>query len=62
MLLDLLLLWELCGEAGEFAEKIKKLSRNRNILVPFYDIATTNIDKLLDRRERGVIKSVGDNR
>jgi len=86
----------LMGEAGEVAEKIKKLSRNQNIELPSYfntsdefrealakelgdvlwyiaalstelrlkldDVAAMNIAKLLDRQQRGVIKSEGDNR
>lgn len=84
----------LAGEAGEVAEKVKKLWRNRNITsgkeletilanelikelgdtlwyiaalanelnVPLADIARSNITKLQDRLERGVIKSAGDNR
>lgn len=86
----------LTGEAGEAAEKIKKLSRNNDIGLPGYevttpefreelakeigdvlwycaalsfelganldDIAELNLAKLVDRRERGVIKSSGDNR
>jgi NTP pyrophosphatase (non-canonical NTP hydrolase) len=30
--------------------------------IPLHDIARMNIQKLLDRRKRGVIKSSGDNR
>lgn len=88
----------LAGEAGEVAEKIKKISRNNNVLVPsrldvdvnlalkesiikelgdvlwyvaaisselgvsLYDVANKNIEKLLDRQARGVLKSEGDNR
>lgn len=80
----------LVGEAGEFAEKIKKMFRNddgkisdekkedlkrelgdvlwylsqlsRLLDVSLEDVATTNIKKLKDRKEREVIKSEGDNR
>jgi NTP pyrophosphatase (non-canonical NTP hydrolase) len=80
----------LVGEAGEVAEKVKKLQRNQDgklteddrqellkelgdvlwylsaiahyLDEPLGDIAQTNIDKLLDRKARGVIKSKGDNR
>lgn len=80
----------LTGEAGEVAEKVKKMLRNDNGVlseekriaikhelgdVLWYisqaarlldfslsDIAQANIDKLKDRRARGVIKSEGDNR
>lgn len=80
----------LTGEAGEVAEKIKKLHRNqagdmsdkdRQELLkelgdvlwyvsaiahyldePLGKIAESNLAKLLDRKERGVLKSQGDNR
>lgn len=80
----------LTGEAGEVAEKIKKLFRNENgILSQEYkleiakelgdvlwylsqisteldlsleEVARLNLEKLLDREKRGVIKSQGDNR
>ena len=80
----------LTGEAGEIAEKIKKIIRNHDgdfskldlddikkelgdVLwylamlshtfgISFDDVAKTNIDKLADRKARGVIKSTGDNR
>lgn len=80
----------LVGEAGEVAEKIKKLHRNnggamndneRQELLkelgdvlwyvsalahyldePLNKIAQDNLDKLFDRKARGVIKSKGDNR
>jgi NTP pyrophosphatase (non-canonical NTP hydrolase) len=86
----------LTGEAGETADKIKKISRNRNILTPslsdlteeerlaiikeigdvlwyisalsyelgttLEEVATININKLFDRRDRNVIKGEGDNR
>lgn len=80
----------LAGEAGEVAEKIKKMLRDDDgILTPerkdaikkeigdvlWYaaalardcelnldDIAKANIEKLFDRRERGVLKGDGDNR
>lgn len=84
----------MCGEAGEVAEKIKKLWRNkgktegsqldesekleiekevgdclwycsamaRRIGSSLERVAATNIAKLSDRKQRGVIKSEGDNR
>jgi NTP pyrophosphatase (non-canonical NTP hydrolase) len=86
----------LAGEAGELVDKIKKISRNKGILVPsksdltedeklaiikelgdvcwyvsalagelgttLTEVATININKLFDRRDRNVIKSEGDNR
>lgn len=82
------------GEAGEFADKIKKHWRNtghmsaesmtpeqrmgalkelgdqlwyitasaRELSSSLEEVAEINVDKLQDRRERGVIKSTGDNR
>jgi len=90
----------LAGEAGELAEKVKKLWRNHGVMglghknltdpleialregaikeagdclwyldaiarelkTTLEEIAQQNVIKLLDRRERGVIKSEGDNR
>lgn len=80
----------LVGEAGEVAEKIKKLVRNdkghvseekrqeikkelgdvqwylQQLATEFNftleEVAQGNLDKLNDRKERGVIKSEGDNR
>lgn len=80
----------LCGEAGEVAEKFKKIYRNndgkmsaddkREIIkelgdvlwyissiahylnVSFSEVADKNLEKLFDRKNRGVIKSSGDNR
>jgi NTP pyrophosphatase (non-canonical NTP hydrolase) len=80
----------IAGEAGEVAEKIKKILRNDNGEVSdekkselkkelgdilwymaqlgivlgfeFDEVATTNLAKLQDRLNRGVIKSQGDNR
>lgn len=78
------------GEAGEVAEKIKKVLRNHNGQVTdemreelkkeigdviwylsqlsgelgytFAEVAQANIDKLQDRKARGVLKGAGDNR
>lgn len=80
----------LAGEAGEVAEKIKKLFRNENgdlsqeykleiakelgdvlwylsqisteLNLSLEEVAQLNLEKLLDREKRGVIKSEGDNR
>jgi len=80
----------LAGEAGEVAEKIKKLFRNKNgdlsqeykleiakelgdvlwylsqisteLNLSLEEVAQLNLEKLLDREKRGVIKSEGDNR
>ncbi len=60
----------IAGEAGEVADKVKKLWRNkdvqdamaRRIGSSFEQVLEKNIKKLLDRRARGVIKSEGDNR
>ena len=80
----------LCGEAGEVAEKIKKVIRNKrgkiddkdvqeikkelgdtlwylsevasSLGLELEDVAISNLEKLADRHQRGVIKSSGDNR
>ena len=80
----------LAGEAGEFAEKVKKMMRDsggvvspeirdfmtkelgdimwyvaqagRQIGVSMEEIATKNMEKLLDRKERGVLCGSGDAR
>jgi NTP pyrophosphatase (non-canonical NTP hydrolase) len=80
----------LCGEAGEVAEKVKKIIRDdagvvspdkrenikkelgdvmwyvsavaTELQLNLQDIAKANIDKLFDRRERGVLSGSGDNR
>jgi len=80
----------LVGEAGEVAEKIKKIIRNEKgkvsnerkkqlekemgdvlwylanlateLKLPLDQIAKKNIEKLTDRKKRGVLKSEGDER
>ncbi len=80
----------LAGEAGEVAEKVKKIIRNdggvvsdekraalvkelgdvlwyvaqlaTELGVTLDDVARGNLDKLFSRKERGVIRSEGDNR
>ena|ERR1700692_1676492 len=84
----------IAGEAGEYADKVKKLWRNKGTMsaenltpeqrkefakelgdVLWYiaasaeelgfslsDVVDINVEKLTDRRSRGVIKSEGDNR
>jgi NTP pyrophosphatase (non-canonical NTP hydrolase) len=78
----------LAGEAGEVANKVKKILRGdrnmedstvdiadelgdvlwyaaqvaENLGVSLDTIAQRNIQKLLDRKERGVVKGFGDNR
>jgi NTP pyrophosphatase (non-canonical NTP hydrolase) len=80
----------LCGEAGEFAEKVKKALRDdhgvitahrrEEIIAELGDVlwylaqlhnelqlslastAQCNLDKLLDRKERGKLSGSGDNR
>lgn len=47
-------------ELGDCLWYIARLASEIN--VPFDDIAELNIEKLLDRRKRGVIKGEGDNR
>ncbi|MGO3702143.1 MAG: nucleoside triphosphate pyrophosphohydrolase family protein [Candidatus Saccharimonadales bacterium] len=84
------LLLGLCGEAGEIAEKTKKIVRDQAsdfsaldtndmkkelgdvlwhvaVLAEYFDIslddvATTNIEKLASRLQRGKIGGSGDNR
>ena len=78
------------GEAGEVAEKLKKVIRDDGGLIPqakrdefikelgdalWYinacavelnssldEVAKTNLDKLFDRKDRGVLQGSGDNR
>lgn len=84
----------IAGESGEYADKVKKLWRNKNVQSggdlsledraellkelgdicwyisasanrlgsSFEEVLEKNIQKLTDRRARGVIKSEGDNR
>ena len=80
----------LTGEAGEVANKIKKIARDdggkitekrkleikqelgdllwyisqlaQELGISFSDVARSNLDKLSDRRERGLIRGDGDNR
>lgn len=80
----------LVGEAGEIAEKVKKIIRNeqgdfaklnrddikrelgdvlwylsalaQNLNIDLDDVATTNLNKLFDRKARGTINSTGDYR
>lgn len=80
----------LVGESGEFADKVKKLIRDKNGVVSdedkkellkelgdilwyvnavsyllgsnITDVAQSNLDKVLSRKERGVTKGAGDNR
>lgn len=80
----------LCGEAGEMANKVKKIQRDHDNKIPYdfrlkamkelgdalwyldaichelgitlSDVASTNINKLEDRQERGVLKGDGDDR
>lgn len=84
------LLLGICGEAGEIAEKTKKIVRDHDsdfskldkedltkelgdvlwhiaVIADYFDIplesiATTNIEKLASRLERGKISGSGDNR
>lgn len=80
----------LVGEAGETAEKFKKIFRDKNAKLSSDDkqeiakelgdvlwyinalccylglsleeVASGNLDKVLDRKDRGVTRGVGDNR
>jgi len=80
----------LCGEAGELANKVKKVLRDddgvlspekrvalikelgdcswylsetaRQLATTLENVAQLNIDKLFDRKDRGVIKGSGDDR
>jgi NTP pyrophosphatase (non-canonical NTP hydrolase) len=51
---------ELIKEVGDVLWYIAAIANELNI--PLEEIATANIAKLSDRRERGVVKSEGDNR
>jgi NTP pyrophosphatase (non-canonical NTP hydrolase) len=75
----------LAGEAGEVANKVKKIMRDgtfnrqaiadevgdclwyiaalcRDLNVDMSDVATANLEKLHDRKKRGVIQGSGDKR
>jgi NTP pyrophosphatase (non-canonical NTP hydrolase) len=75
----------LCGEAGEVANKVKKIMRDgtfdkqalsdeigdvlwylaalcRDLDLNLADVAMQNLDKLYDRKERGVLGGSGDKR
>jgi NTP pyrophosphatase (non-canonical NTP hydrolase) len=51
------------GVASELGDTLWYLSQLAQLLdIPFEDVAQMNIAKLVDRQERGVLKSEGDNR
>ncbi len=80
----------LCGEAGEVAEKVKKVFRDNNgyftqskkeeitkelgdvlwyiqaicndLGINMQDVAEQNVEKLLSRKDRGVLQGSGDER
>lgn len=49
----------LVGEAGEIAEKVKELVRDKNSDLAQLDLAQQNVDKLADRQRRAVIGGTG---
>lgn len=51
---------ELIKELGDVLWYLAAIASELN--VDLSEIATTNLNKLFDRRERGVLKSEGDNR
>ena len=50
----------LTGEAGEVADKVKKVARELGYELD--DVAQMNVDKLRSRMQRHIISGSGDNR